>query len=130
MEWMLLPLKRYADFSGRSRRKEYWMFVLGMILVCFVIGLVAGILSVIVGKWISNLASGLFALAIIIPSLAVAVRRLHDTDKSGWFLLLGLIPLVGGIILLVFYCTDGTPGPNRFGADPKTSDGELGDVFS
>jgi uncharacterized membrane protein YhaH (DUF805 family) len=131
MNWMLLPLKRYADFSGRSQRKEYWMFTLGMIIAEIVIMVVEGILGInrMVGGIYGPILT-LFFLAIFVPSLAVSIRRLHDTDKSGWFLLLGLIPFVGAIILLVFFCTDGTSGANRFGSDPKASDGNLGDVFA
>lgn len=121
MEWMLMPVRRYADFSGRSRRQEFWMFQLGIFLLyiaVLVVSLVVGAIS----ETLSAIVMGIFTLAmlgLIIPSLAVAVRRLHDQDKSGWMLLLGLIPLIGSIILLVFYCTDGTPGPNQYGPDPK-----------
>jgi len=120
MEWMLMPLRRYADFSGRSRRKEYWMFVLGVIIVAVVIGIIEGILGLsgsIAGAY--GPISAVFLLAIFIPALAVQVRRFHDQDKSGWFVLLSLIPLVGGLAVLVFMCLDGTQGQNRFGPDPK-----------
>jgi uncharacterized membrane protein YhaH (DUF805 family) len=128
---MLLPLKRYAEFSGRSQRKEYWMFTLGVIIAEVVIMIVEGILGInrMVGGIYGPILS-LFVLALIIPSLAVSIRRLHDIDKSGWFLLLAFIPLIGSIILLVFFCTNGTSGPNRFGADPKGPDGNLGEVFA
>ncbi len=114
MEWMLLPLKRYADFSGRSSRKEYWMFFLGYLLASMVVVMVYAIarpLGLLIG------AAGLIAL--FIPSLAVQIRRFHDQDKSGWFALLYLIPYVGGIVVLVFMCIGGTRGPNRFGDDPR-----------
>jgi uncharacterized membrane protein YhaH (DUF805 family) len=128
---MLLPLKRYAEFSGRSQRKEYWMFTLGIIIAEVAIMIVEGMLGInrmVVGIYGPILS--LFMLALIIPSLAVSIRRLHDIDKSGWFFLLALIPLIGSIILLVFFCTDGTSGPNRFGPDPKGPDGNLGEVFA
>lgn len=131
MNWMLLPLKRYAEFSGRSQRKEYWMFTLGIIIAEVAIMIVEGMLGInrmVVGIYGPILS--LFMLALIIPSLAVSIRRLHDIDKSGWFFLLALIPLIGSIILLVFFCTDGTSGPNRFGPDPKGPDGNLGEVFA
>ena len=131
MEWMLLPLKRYVDFSGRSRRKEYWMFALGVFIAEIIIMIVERLLGI--GTMVGGVYGPilvLFLLAIFIPSLAVSFRRLHDTDKSAWFLLLGLIPLIGGIILLVFFCTDGTQGPNRFGPDPKDPGGDLNNVFS
>lgn len=115
MEWMLLPFKRYADFSGRSRRKEYWMFFLLIIAAYFVIAIVGSIL----GETAMSVLLLIFALGVIVPSLAVQVRRFHDQDKSGWFVLLGFIPLVGGLIVLVFMCLEGTNGPNQYGPDPK-----------
>ncbi len=136
MEWMLLPLKRYADFSGRSRRKEYWMFALGLFIlyiVVFAIGAMLGGRGE--GGTPSMLPSVLFmivALALLLPSLAVQVRRFHDQDKSGWMVLLGLIPIVGGLIVLVFMCLPGTVGTNRFGPDPldPSASADLGEVFS
>ena len=120
MEWMLLPLKRYADFSGRSRRKEYWMFLLGVFIAVIVLSIIEGIvgLSGMVGGVYGPLTT-LFLLGILVPSIAVQVRRFHDQDKSGWFVLLGLIPFLGGLAVLVFMCLEGTRGPNRFGPDPK-----------
>lgn len=140
MEWMLMPLKRYADFGGRSQRKEYWMFILLQIIVLLPLFLLVGVTGSFeegseemsgVGLLFLGLI-GLFILAMLIPSLAVQVRRLHDTDRSGWWILLGLIPVVnyvGSIVLLVFYCLDGTKGENRFGPDPKMNE-NVGDVFS
>ncbi len=120
MDWMLMPLRRYADFSGRSQRQEYWMFVLGVILAAIVLAIIEGIVGIggSVGGVYGPLTL-LLVLAIFIPALAVQVRRFHDQDKSGWFVLLNFIPFVGGLIVLVFMCLDGTPGPNRFGPDPK-----------
>lgn len=119
MEWMLLPLKRYADFSGRSRRKEFWMFALGVFIAEIVVSIVERVLG------LSGMVGGVYGplmlilvLGLLVPNLALGVRRLHDQDKSGWFLLLAFIPLIGGIILLVFFCLEGTKGPNRFGPDP------------
>lgn len=144
MEWMLMPYRRYAEFSGRSRRKEYWMFTLFVLLVYLVLGtlLVMGGLSLdptstaapTLGPlgWLGGGLLGLFALASFIPAIAVQVRRLHDTDRSGWWVLLGIVPIlnyVGWIVLLVFYCLDGTKGENRFGPDPKGAQ-NLGDVFA
>ena len=124
MEWMLLPLKRYADFSGRSSRKEYWMFFLGYILAA----IVAGVLLVI-AKPLGFLAFAVLVLGAIIPSIAVQVRRFHDQDRSGWMVLLAFISYIGGIIVLVFMCLPGTEGPNRFGDNPHGT-GNLGDVFA
>ena len=118
MEWMLMPLRRYADFSGRSRRKEYWMFVLGWIIGFIVLMLVEGMLGLSGSLGLYGPLTALFALAILIPSIAVGVRRLHDTGRSGWWMLIGLIPLVG-LILLIFFVTEGTKGPNAYGPDPK-----------
>ena len=140
MEWMLMPYRRYADFSGRSRRKEYWMFVLltSIIgLLCVALMFAGGFAtSTVDGEpaapgpmfWLGVTALTIFGVGSIIPSIAVQVRRFHDQDKSGWMLLLGFIPYVGGIVVLVFMCLEGTRGPNRFGADPK--DPSAASVFA
>ncbi|RKF22968.1 DUF805 domain-containing protein [Altericroceibacterium spongiae] len=150
MNWMILPFKRYAEFSGRSRRKEYWMFALLNIIVTMVLMIAAfsglpainpndpmalasafgalftGLFGMLLGIWI---------LAVIIPSLAVTVRRFHDRDMSGWwylgFVVAGLIPYIGfiaSIALIVLMALPGTNGPNRFGADPKNP--SNADVFA
>lgn len=163
MEYMFLPLKRYAEFSGRSRRMEYWMFFLFQFLVGLVFQAVmmmmvggaafsgrpssvmaaGGVMVVLMGLY------GIFALAMLIPNIAVGVRRLHDTDRTGWWLLAPVVPYfltfllfglaVGGrsgaagilamvcmiaalglaVTLLVFMFLDGTRGPNKYGPDPK-----------
>jgi uncharacterized membrane protein YhaH (DUF805 family) len=112
MNWYLHVLKNYANFSGRARRQEYWMFFLINLIISLVLTFIE-IKMHIFG------VSLLYNLAVLIPSLAVAVRRLHDTDRSGWWLLIGLVPLVGAIVLLIFFIIDGTPGNNRFGVSPK-----------
>jgi uncharacterized membrane protein YhaH (DUF805 family) len=134
MEWMLMPLRRYADFKGRSRRKEYWMFALGLLIVYLALGMLVavGAASTPMGMeqgmaWspVAMLGMGLIfllAFAVIIPAIAVQVRRFHDQDKSGWFVLLNLVPYVGGIIVLVFMCLEGTKGDNRYGPDPKAGE--------
>ncbi|CAD7720157.1 Inner membrane protein YhaI [Xanthomonas hydrangeae] len=127
MEWMLLPLKRYADFSGRSRRKEYWMFFLLQMIVLLVLGGIFGIAAAIGGgdngpgplAWVVSAIIMIVGLAMMVPGIAVTVRRLHDQGKSGWFYLISLVPYVGAIVLLVFMCMDGTPGPNEYGESPK-----------
>ena len=166
MEWMLLPLKRYAQFSGRSRRKEYWMFVLFQILVyiaVLILMTIVGGAAVVTGGDASGLAGagaaalvilglyGLFSLALIIPTIAVGVRRLHDTNRTGWWIISPILPYVImfialaamagspdmlpvlgivaaicgvaalglGVTVLVFMLLDGTPGPNRYGPNPK-----------
>ena len=113
MNWYLGCWKKYAEFSGRARRKEFWMFVLFNFLMSIAVGIVDGILGT------NGALGGLYSLAVLIPSLAVAARRLHDTDRSGWWQLIALIPLIGVIILLVFVCSDSKPGENRFGPNPK-----------
>ena len=102
-------LKNYVTFSGRATRSEYWYFI----LVNFIIAVLIGIIGVLVHL---PVLSDLYSLAILLPSFAVGARRLHDTDRSGWWLLIGLIPLVGAIVLLVFFVQKGTEKENRFGA--------------
>lgn len=101
----------YVNFSGRSCRSEYWYWILFIIVA----DIVAGIIDYAIGI---QVVTGLFGLATILPNLAVAIRRLHDLDRTGWWIFIGLIPLVGWIILIIWYCTRGTAGPNRFGPDP------------
>lgn len=113
MNWYLEVLKKYTVFGGRAHRTEYWMFFLINFLIAFGIFLVEGVLG------LAGMLSLLYALAVFLPALAVLVRRLHDTGRSGWWVLVGLVPLVGGIVLLVFACLDSEPGPNAYGANPK-----------
>lgn len=137
MEWMIMPLRRYADFSGRSCRREYWMFTLLNVIVIFALALIvslgmglgsiAGDVGLAIFAGIGGLVFGIYGLAVIVPSIAVQVRRFHDQDKSGWFVLLAFIPYLGGLILLVFMLLEGTRGPNRFGPDPL--DPYNADVF-
>ncbi|MEG2806008.1 DUF805 domain-containing protein [Stenotrophomonas sp.] len=120
MNSMLIPLTRYAQFEGRASRKEFWMFYLFVMLVTIVGYIGMGIGASMESNAVVMLFGavlGLFSLAVLVPSIAVTVRRLHDTDKSGWFLLLAFVPLAG-IVLLVFYVLPGTPGENRFGPVP------------
>jgi len=121
MKWFLMVWQRFAEFSGRSRRMEYWMFVLFYWIILLVLGLaVAGfglIKEPILGALCTFLC-GAFGLVALIPGLSCAVRRLHDTGKSGWLVLLGLVP-IANIVLLVLLALDGTPGANQYGPDPK-----------
>ena len=119
IDYMKMPLQRYADFSGRSRRMEYWMFALGVMGASIVTSILDGVLGMsgMVGGVYGPLTLLVF-LGTIVPSIACLVRRLHDQDKSGWFALLGLIPLVN-IVLLVFMFLEGTKGDNQYGPDPK-----------
>lgn len=136
MEWMLMPYRRYADFSGRSRRKEYWMFVLLTFIivgVCMALMFAGGMSVDETGQsvpgplfWLGVALLGIWGVGSIIPSIAVQVRRFHDQDKSGWMVLLGFIPYVGSLIVFIFMCIEGTRGPNRFGGDPKNlSDADV-----
>lgn len=112
MSWFIEALKKYAVFSGRARRKEYWLFMLFVWIVYIVL---AGVGAAAHAPYIVGLA----VLAFLLPAWAVAVRRLHDTGRSGWWLLIGIIPLVGSIVLLVFNCTDSEAGVNKYGPNPK-----------
>ena len=107
MDWYLQVLRKYAVFSGRARRKEYWMFVLVHIIISIVIFI------------IGSFAVGLYGLAIITPAFAVAIRRLHDTGRSGWWLLVNCVPIIGGIILLIWMVKDSDEGENQYGPNPK-----------
>ncbi|WP_419807348.1 DUF805 domain-containing protein [Sphingomonas sp.] len=172
MEWMLMPLKRYAQFSGRSRRQEFWMFFLLQFLIYFALTIIAfvigagaagmssagstpgsaGLVGMFAALGIFFLVYLVIAFGLLIPNIAVAVRRLHDTNRSGLWLLLMIVPyvlgyilafmgaasqstaiaglggiitlvgLIGAIVLLVFYCLPGTVGPNQYGPDPKGAD--------
>ena len=116
---MFIALKKYAVFSGRAQRKEYWLFSL-LYFIAYMVGLMIDIAT---GSFDPVMGMGtlsiIISLALFIPALAVGFRRLHDTDRSAWWLLIGLVPLVGVIVLLVFFCLDGSQGENRFGPDPK-----------
>ena len=141
MEWYLKCLRQYADFSGRARRKEYWMFILFNAIISFVLGFIDGVL-------VLNVLSYIYALVIFIPSLAVSVRRLHDIGRCGWWYLLPMVPFIGlsallafgsftssaaiilglaalgtGILMLVWFCTDSEGGSNKWGPNPKEEEG-------
>ena len=164
MEWMLMPLRRYAEFSGRSRRMEFWMWILFTFIVGIVLGIIDGVLGFRLNSTPPTPGSGgavglamlssmgilglLWSLVTLVPNIAVAVRRLHDTNRSGWWLLMPIVPyaiglvimlgaaatqnlaligvggiftiigLIAAIALLVFYCLPGTRGPNKYGPDP------------
>ncbi len=141
MEWALLPLKKYSDFTGRSRRKEFWLFILLMIVVSVVATTIDSMLGM------SGLIFGIYgpltlivALALLTPQLSVSVRRLHDTNRSGWWVLLGFVPVVTmlvsyqtglavlnllslvAFVLIYFFVLEGTKGPNQYGPDPKAGE--------
>ena len=119
MNWYIEVLKKYAVFSGRARRKEYWFFALFNVIIIIALTLIdvsVGLYDVVADI---GLLSGLYSLAVFVPSIAVSIRRLHDTDRTGWWLLIAFIPLIGAIVLLVFALLDSTPGDNRYGPNPK-----------
>lgn len=119
MNWYLKVLKQYADFSGRARRMEYWMFFLFNIIFAFVAIILDNIIGTANAELGYGILYGLYQLAVFIPGLAVAVRRLHDVGKSGWMILIAFIPLIGAIWLLVLLVTDSDHGENQYGANPK-----------
>ena len=141
MEWALLPLRKYADFSGRARRKEFWSFVLLMIVVSIVASIVDGILgmSTLIGG-VYGPVTFLAALFFVIPQFSAGIRRLHDTNRSGWWMLLGCVPIAVMLIIILtrsyslgllnlvvlvliyFWVLDGTKGPNQYGPDPKAGE--------
>ncbi len=128
MNWYLKVLKQYADFNGRARRKEYWMFVLFNIIFA----ICAILIDNIIGTAIDGIGYGivylLYTLAVFIPGLAVTVRRLHDIGKSGWMILVAFIPFIGGIWLLVLTATEGNLGSNQYGPDPKKEQDEINQI--
>lgn len=116
MEWYLKVVRdNYANFHGRARRQEYWMYA----LINLIIFVVLAIVDTILFSSGNNFISGIYSLAVLIPGIAVSVRRLHDTDRSGWWLLLTFIPVIGVLVLLFFMCVEGDRGANRFGSNPK-----------
>lgn len=118
MNWYIKVLKNFTDFQGRARRKEYWMFVLLNIVISIILGTIDMLLGFDMETGYGVL-SGLYSLFIIIPSIAVAVRRFHDTGRSGWWLLIGLVPIVGWIILIIFLVLDSQKDANKWGENPK-----------
>jgi uncharacterized membrane protein YhaH (DUF805 family) len=124
IDWYLKVVRdNYANFSGRARRSEYWYFLLCNLLIAIVLGTLAALLGTI--GMVLYIA---YALAVIIPSLAVVVRRLHDVGKSGWFYFICLIPVIGSIWLLVLFCTEGDVGPNQYGEDPKRPYEDINEI--
>ena len=119
MNWYLEVLKNYAMFGGRARRKEYWYFF----LFNFIISMILTVIDIAIGtfdeKTTVGLLGGIYALAVLIPAIAVSVRRLHDTDRRGWWVLIALVPIIGVIVFIVFTVLDSDPGENQYGPNPK-----------
>jgi uncharacterized membrane protein YhaH (DUF805 family) len=126
MDYYIGVWKKYRILAGRARRKEYWMFTLWNSIIVIVLSAISAILAIFVDVG-TNSSYGLFffllpvlyALAVLEPGITVAVRRLHDTNRSGWWFLINLVPYIGGIIFLVFMCLDSQPGDNQYGPNPK-----------
>jgi len=118
MEWYLKVVRdNYVNFKGRAQRKEYWMFTLFNFIIVFALSLVDSMFGL--GGESLGLLSGLYALAVLLPAIAVSIRRLHDTEHSAWWILISLVPLIGALVLLYFYIIDGTAGTNKYGENPK-----------
>ena len=111
--------KKYACFSGRARRQEYWLFALFNIIAGIIIGVIAGVLVSVTNVTAFAYLGSIYNLAVLIPGLAVLFRRLHDTGRSGWWWLIAFIPIIGWIVLIVFCCLDSQPGDNQYGPNPK-----------
>lgn len=124
IEWYLKVVRdNYANFNGRARRSEYWYFTLASLIITIILGIIDYMLGSALG-----LVRGVYSLAVLVPTLAVAVRRLHDIAKSGWYICVVFIPIAGAIWLLVMLCTEGTVGPNEYGPDPKRPYDEFNDI--
>ena len=129
MNWYLKVVRdNYANFKGRARRKEYWMFVLINTLITIPLYLIALYLMSQQDSFVGMIVYLIYGLAIFIPSLAVIVRRLHDIGKSGWWMLISFIPIIGGIWLLVLLVTEGDKGNNQYGSDPKGSGEDINQI--
>lgn len=120
MNWYLAVLKKYTVFVGRARRAEYWYFALVNVLIALALTVIDSLTGMYVHGY--GLLNSLYTLAVLIPSIAVTVRRLHDTARSGWWVLISLVPLAGAIVLLVFTVQDSQPGENQYGPNPKLAE--------
>lgn len=119
MDWYLDVLKnKYATFRGRARRKEYWMFLLINLVVSVALALIDSLIGSVSESGM-GLLSSVYSIGVLIPSLALSVRRLHDIGRTGWWVLISIIPVIGAVVLLVFMLLDSEPGSNRYGANPK-----------
>lgn len=123
MHWYIEVLKKYTVFSGRARRKEFWMFFLFSAIISILLAVIDEFMGwqFEMGGDILGFLSTLYYVAVIVPYLAVIIRRLHDTERTGWWILIAFIPIVGVLVLLVFLILQGTRGENRYGPDPKVA---------
>lgn len=123
MDWYLGVLKKYAVFQGRARRKEYWFFVLFNIIASVILNFIDRAIGLYSAENGVGVLGGIYSLAVLIPAIAVTVRRLHDTGRTGWWILIAFVPVIGWIVLLVFMLLDSQPGDNQYGPNPKAGDG-------
>ncbi|WP_303318075.1 DUF805 domain-containing protein [Flavivirga abyssicola] len=130
MKWYLKVLiNNYATFSGRARRKEFWMFFLFNLIIIFGLSFLLGLISDFIDNEILPIILGIYFLGILIPYIALAVRRLHDSGKSGGYIFVYFIPFIGGIWFLILMATEGDKGPNQYGPDPKSPNfDEIDDI--
>jgi len=129
IEWYKkVVFENYANFDGRARRSEYWYFALASGIISIILTIVDNITGLTFGAAETGIISGLYSLLVLIPGIGVSVRRLHDVGKSGWFLLIIFIPIIGAIWLIILACTNGTQGPNEFGQDPKNDFNEINEI--
>ena len=115
--------KDYATFHGRARRKEFWLYILFYVVASMILGFIDGFTGLFIGRTDVGVLSTVFSLALMLPTWAVSARRMHDTNRSGWWVLISLIPILGGIVFMIMAALEGTKGNNRFGPDPLASDG-------
>ena len=121
MNWYIEVLKKYTEFSGRARRKEYWYFVLFNVIVTVILTMLDSILGLMSTDTGYGVLSGIYSLAVLLPALGVAIRRLHDIGRTGWWILIGFVPLIGLIVLIIFFVKDSQPGENQYGPNPKAA---------
>lgn len=120
MEWALMPLRKYSTFTGRSQRKEYWLYILFVLVVVLVLTIIENMLGWVESESDTGALTTLFMFGILLPSIAVATRRLHDIGRSGWWQLVSLIPLIGPLVLLFWLVKDSDSGENTYGPNPKS----------
>lgn len=129
IEWYKkVVFENYANFSGRARRSEYWYYTLATIIVSIILSTLDNVAGLTFGLADSGILSSIYSLLVFLPGLGVMVRRLHDVGKSGWFILIVLIPLAGVIWLLIVLCTEGNSGVNAYGPDPKDDFEEINEI--
>ena len=116
LNWYMTALRKYAVFTGRARRSEYWWFTLCNLIIIVVLSVIGNMMG---GQSGQQTLAGIYSLAVLIPGVAVGVRRLHDVGKSGWWYLLVFVPIVGGLVLLFWFIQDSEPGDNQWGPNPK-----------